>query len=69
MHHVTNQENDVTNPKQSEVVKMINRINHKNHSQQKFNVRRLTAWLCALMMLISSCGVTAFADERGAEAC
>ena len=40
---------------------MINRNNQHNNPQQVKGWRRLLAWLCAFMLLISSCGVTSFA--------
>lgn len=42
---------------------MINRNNQKHNFQQINGWRRLLAWLCSLTLLISSSGVTAFADN------
>ena len=44
---------------------MINRNDQNRNSRQVKGWRRLLAWLCALMLLISSSGVTAFADSDG----
>ena len=43
---------------------MINRNNQHNNPQQVKGWRRLLAWLCAFMLLISSGGGSAFAAEE-----